>query len=96
MAQAGRGDLHSDYGERLRRAATVRRHRELYGDWCPGWGVPSHPARDLTADHSIPHAIAGHGHGALGVLCRACNGRKGKRVHAPDPTPEVRSRNWVN
>lgn len=53
----------------------VAAHRAAHGDWCPGWGVAPHPSSDLTADH----VVAGVS-GRLGVLCRACNARKGKRA----------------
>jgi hypothetical protein len=73
---AQRVDLHNDWGERKRRAAVVRQHRQLYGDWCPGYGVAPHPDPDLTADHVVPVGAGGDPHGPLAVLCRSCNSRK--------------------
>lgn len=64
--------------ERQRRAAAVSAHRAEFGDWCPGWGVPAHASIDLTADHVDPVAAGGDEDGPLAVLCRTCNGRKGK------------------
>ncbi|WP_371646480.1 HNH endonuclease [Streptomyces mirabilis] len=58
-------------------ARAVAEHRAAHGDWCPGFGVPPHPASDLTADHRIPKARGGSDDPEnIGVLCRACNGRK--------------------
>jgi 5-methylcytosine-specific restriction protein A len=62
--------------ERTRRAAAVAEHRANYGDVCPGWQRPPHPARDLTADHVLPVAAGGAEHGPLSVLCRKCNSAK--------------------
>jgi len=95
VAQGGRVDLHNSRTERSRRAAIVRSHRERYGDWCPGWGVESHAATDLTADHVIGVGSGGAPHGACTVLCRSCNARKGKHLTQPNPLPATRSRNWV-
>jgi len=77
------------------RAAVVRSHRQLHGDWCPGWGVPAHPSMDLTADHVIPYSTVGRTVGEYAVLCRSCNGRKGSRTELPSPLPSVASRNWL-
>ncbi|GII88263.1 hypothetical protein Ssi03_62530 [Sphaerisporangium siamense] len=63
----------------MRRAATVRAWRARYGNWCPGYGVPAHPARDLTADHITAVAAGGREDGPLTVLCVSCNARKGTR-----------------
>jgi 5-methylcytosine-specific restriction protein A len=63
--------------ERQRRAQAVAAHRATYGDWCPGWQRPPHPAADLTADHIV--GVIGSGgaeDGPLQVLCRPCNSRK--------------------
>lgn len=65
--------------ERQRRAEAVRQHRETYGDWCPGWMRPGHPATDLTADHLAPVAAGGGQGGQLRVLCRPCNSSRGAR-----------------
>lgn len=54
-------------------------HRAKHGNWCPGYGTPSHAATDLTADHIVPIAAGGKPDGALGVLCRSCNSRKADR-----------------
>ena len=68
------------WAEKMRRAATVRRHREQYGDWCPGWIRPGHlvdPERNpLSADHITPVAAGGTEDGPLQVLCRSCNSTK--------------------
>jgi hypothetical protein len=56
-ARAVRGvPVGSGPGERLAPASgvVVAAHRGEYGDTCPGWGVPGHPAYDLTADHVVP------------------------------------------
>lgn len=78
-----RGSAHArGYGaawQRVARAA-VARHREQYGDWCPGWEVPAHPATDLTGDHVIPKDRGGTNDPTnVQVLCRACNARKHNR-----------------
>jgi len=73
-------NLTRDTAERNRRAAVVAAHRAQYGDWCPGWQAPPHPATDLTADHIVAIAAGGHPSGPLQVLCRACNGRKSNRT----------------
>lgn len=58
-------------------AQTVANHRAQWGDWCPGWQTPGHPAADLTADHVVPKARGGTDHPSnLQVLCRGCNSRK--------------------
>lgn len=68
------------WAERQRRAEAVRAHREVYGDWCPGWMRPGHRADDLTADHVAPVAAGGPPTGPLRVLCRSCNSRRGART----------------
>jgi 5-methylcytosine-specific restriction protein A len=87
-----RPGLHSDWGERLRRAAVVKAWREEYGDWCPGYLVAAHYHPDLTADHLVPVGMGGEEAGTLSVLCRACNARKrdGRRTRSS----VVRSRSW--
>lgn len=87
-----RPGLHSDWGERQRRAAVVRSWRETYGDWCPGYLVAPHGAQDLTADHVGPVGAGGPEDGPLSVLCRTCNGRKADGRHARRAV--VRSRRW--
>jgi 5-methylcytosine-specific restriction protein A len=88
-----RAALHNNWAERQRRAAVVNAWRHEYGDWCPGYHTPAHPAHDLCADHLTPVGAGGAEDGPLGVLCRACNSRKrdGRTV---DRTPTIRSRNW--
>lgn len=69
-----------DHRERRRRAAAVAAWRRTHGDWCPGYRVPAHPARDLTAQHVDAVAESGDGGGTVVVLCRACNSRHGQKV----------------
>jgi hypothetical protein len=58
----------------------VAAHRELVGNWCPGWADREpHPAADLTADHAIPVSKGGL-HGPLVVRCRRCNSARGARA----------------
>lgn len=67
------------YTSTYRRTAqvVVAEHKARHGDWCEGWQVESHAAKDLTADHIIPLAAGGtHDRSNLGVLCRGCNARK--------------------
>jgi 5-methylcytosine-specific restriction protein A len=64
------------YAEQQRRKAVVDAWVELYGYVCPGWRVPPHPSRDLTADHIDAVAVTRDESGPLSVLCRSCNGRK--------------------
>jgi len=95
---AGRTDLHGrgSSAERARRKAHVDGWRDQYGDWCPGYLVPGHPASDLTADHVVAVALGGDPQGELGVLCRSCNGRKGKNGPNALVIPSVRSRDWLS
>jgi len=67
------------WAEQQRRAEAVRAHRSLFGDWCPGYQRPPHPAGDLTADHPIAVAVGGDEEQDLTVLCRSCNGAKAHR-----------------
>ncbi len=69
--------------ERHRRAAAVARHVAQFGAWCPGYGVPSHTSRDLTADHVIARSLGGED-GELRVLCRSCNTRRGAAMGGRD------------
>jgi 5-methylcytosine-specific restriction protein A len=62
--------------EEHRRVRVVATWRRDYGDVCPGWHRPPHPATDLTADHLLPVGAGGMEAGPLGVLCRVCNGAK--------------------
>ena len=70
---------------RRHRAVAVHRHRAEHGDWCPGYGVPAHPASDLTADDPVPIARGGDPMQPPAVLCRSCNGRKADRGEALPP-----------
>lgn len=79
-------------GERARRAEAVDEWVRTHGWWCPGWGVPDHYSDDLTADHVVAVAAGGPEDGALGVLCRPCNGRKGARTTQGSPTGGYRVR----
>ncbi|MFJ2575978.1 HNH endonuclease [Kitasatospora aureofaciens] len=70
------------YGATYRRAAAaaLASHRRQHGEMCPGYGVPPHPATDLTVDHMVPKRLGGGDEPEnLGVLCRSCNSRKGAR-----------------
>jgi 5-methylcytosine-specific restriction enzyme A len=69
----------TSYAERMRRKRTVDQHRDEHGDWCPGYRCDPHPATDLTAEHLFPVAAGGADNGALTVLCRSCNSRRGAR-----------------
>ncbi|MBM9504530.1 HNH endonuclease [Actinacidiphila acididurans] len=74
---------HRGYGYRYRvtAAAKVSAHRQVYGDWCPGYGVPAHRSADLTADHITPKSAGGADTPEnLAVLCRMCNARKYNRI----------------
>ncbi|MFI2184604.1 HNH endonuclease [Streptomyces sioyaensis] len=70
------------YGAEWQRTAArvLAAHRRQYGQWCPGWGVPGHPATDLTADHVVPKSKGGTDDPSnIAVLCRSCNSRKADR-----------------
>jgi 5-methylcytosine-specific restriction enzyme A len=56
---------------------------------CPGYLVPSHASRDLTADHVQPVSLGGNSYGDLGVLCRSCNTRKGGRNRVRFPSKRL-------
>lgn len=74
--------------EQRRRADVVAAWRAAYGDTCPGWGVPTHPSGDLTADHPVEVALSGDESQPLAVLCRSCNSRKNaERQHAARRVP---------
>lgn len=67
------------WSERKRRAAAVQRHREQFGEICPGWRRPAHrvdPPNKLTADHIRSIASGGDEAGELQVLCNWCNPSK--------------------
>ena len=71
------------WAERKRRAQVVNAHRAQHGEVCPGWDRPPHhvePPNVLTADHLVAVAAGGAEAGALGVLCRECNGAKQART----------------
>jgi 5-methylcytosine-specific restriction protein A len=99
-----RDALSNNWRERKRRAAVVAQHRRAFGDVCPGWQVPPHPATDLAADHIDEVHAGGDERGALAVLCRSCNSRKSNAVRRAmksgaktAPRPDARgtpSRDW--
>lgn len=68
-------------------AAWRRASREAIAAWvrdhgwhCPGYGVPAHPSRDLTAGHPIALANGGAPiQAGLIVECRSCGSRRGAR-----------------
>ncbi|MET7399160.1 hypothetical protein ABZS66_37330 [Dactylosporangium sp. NPDC005572] len=71
-------------------------YRALVGDYCPGWGVPTHavePGNYLTADHVHAVGAGGDEHGDLAVLCNRCNARKKDRLLRPASSPST-SRRW--
>lgn len=87
--------LSGDWAERKRRARVVSEHRATYGNWCPGWGRPPHPATNLAADHIVEVAIGGDEYGPLAVLCTGCNGRKSNANRAAARRNPLRtSRQW--
>lgn len=63
--------------ERRRRARAVESWRQRFGNVCPGYGRPPHPAADLTAQHSHALVLGGEVDQPLTVLCRSCNSRHG-------------------
>lgn len=63
--------------ERQRRATAVAQHRARYGNICPGFQRPPHPATDLTAQHTDALILGGSTEQPLTVLCRSCNSRHG-------------------
>jgi 5-methylcytosine-specific restriction protein A len=79
-----------DSAERSRRAETVRVHREVAGDWCPGWNRPAHQATDLTAEHPVEVAAGGAEGQEHVVLCRSCNSSKGGRIRRSQPPAHPR------
>ena len=74
-----RNPLYADRVWRKTSKAMIAEHVARFGWWCPGFGVPAHPSRDLTTDHVIP----GTERGGLQVFCRGCNTRK---RHADTPS----------
>jgi 5-methylcytosine-specific restriction enzyme A len=87
-------------GERTRRQTLIQEHVRVCGWVCPGYGVPQHPSRDLTADHVVPVAKGGHEEGELRVLCRSCNSRRGagptRAASSNHPRPVLRETNSGN
>jgi len=80
--------LSGDWAERKRRAAAVAAHRREYGDVCPGWGRPAHPATNLAADHIEEVHAGGDEHGPLQILCGSCNSAKSNAIRAgKQPVP---------
>lgn len=67
------------------RAALLEAWVAEHGWVCPGHGRPTHPSRDLTADHRVPLVQGGAplDPANLAVLCRACNSRKSMRDRQP-------------
>lgn len=81
------------WSERQRRRATVDAWVATHGLVCPGYHVPPHAVArrsDLTADHVIPTSLGGPVTGALVVLCRGCNVRKGGRNRVRFPSKRAR------
>lgn len=66
-----------DWADYNRRRRAVSEWRARYGNVCPGYKRPPHPANDLTAEHVHAVAETGDASGRLTVLCRACNSRHG-------------------
>ena len=63
-----------DSAWRALRAKAIRIWVRERGWVCPGWGIPPHPARDLTGDHlRWPARTLAD----VQVLCVGCNNRKG-------------------
>jgi len=73
-----RNPLYDDPDWKRRSKREISAHVARFGWWCPGFGVPAHPSRDLTLDHIIPGSLEG----GTQVLCRACNTRR-SHVHSP-------------
>jgi 5-methylcytosine-specific restriction protein A len=73
------------HSERQRRAEVVAEWKATFGDVCPGWQVPPHPATPrspLGADHPIEVALGASETQSLAVLCAACNARKSNAQRA--------------
>lgn len=76
----GANARHYTYAWQRAARAAIAAHIEAHGYSCPGWGVPPHPARDLTGDH--PTALKNGGAPlpeTINILCRSCNSRKRDR-----------------
>lgn len=66
-------------------AAAIAAWVKVHGWVCPGFGVPAHPSRDLTAGHGV--ALANGGdlvQDRIIVECRSCGGRRG--ADRPEPS----------
>jgi hypothetical protein len=63
--------------ERRRRQALIAAYVRENGWVCPGFEREPHASDDLTADHLEPQAHGGRPEGAIRVLCRSCNSRRG-------------------
>src|SRR4029450_2539685 len=64
--------------ERTRRQDLIAAHVRVHGWTWPGYGCPPHPSGELTADHVLAVARGGSEEGAIRVLCRSCNSRRGR------------------
>jgi hypothetical protein len=71
-----------DDGYRQCMTGFARLRGDAFGDWCPGYQRPAHPAADLTIDHVEPLAAGGAPFdiGNTAVLCRSCNSTNGASV----------------
>ncbi|MYE70854.1 MAG: HNH endonuclease [Gemmatimonadetes bacterium] len=81
--------------DRYWRKKAVAAWVEENGEICPGWGRVPHPSGDLTADHIVPRSQGGEG-GAVQVLCRSCNSRRGTRKHANPVAPLAKGPEFPN
>lgn len=68
--------------ERKHKEAAVKWYIDNYGYVCSGYDRPSHPSKDLTADHIVPKFMGGNPLGRLRILCRSCNSRRGAKMKA--------------
>jgi 5-methylcytosine-specific restriction protein A len=82
-AKRARRPYSATAAEKRRRAAAVKAWRDVYGDWCVGWGEREPHAvvwpNRLTADHTTPVAVGGDEGGPLQVRCKSCNSARGAR-----------------
>ena len=65
---------------------TVERWVRIHGWVCPGYQIPAHPVQPggLDGEHIIPRSIRpdlAYEPSNYGVLCQACNTRKGNRLN---------------